>query len=453
MTLHSPVHMPDFSSYMDSLDAPAVEPPPHKPMPTGFEITLIKYLPLSWSLVAAELCLYGGYVAMMAFYLHVLRTRSLARNRFLVAATIALFILCTAHCFLLFAMTIAETRDGILLASGDFRAGKSNLNVDAAANVVYITSNVIADAIFIFRCYAIWNFRLRIILLPMFLTLGVAVGRIWWLTRAARHLMGKEVMGKYYTFGVRSAVLRGRTCFVVLSFVVEFPNSQSGVVLGQLVGIAPTIIAVRVGLGYSIESVDSFITAESTPPMQMRFASAQRVVDSGGDHIIYIRRESVKEGRRDEEECSNTPNNPSGGDDGRRRRSNTGNAGGKGKGKKRATTAEMDAMAEEEAEARQKELMQRHDEALMCVQADITAANEQIRMEELNRAHDTERLFMLQALDPEDPEFEKMFEQEHPAIEFNRSESGSGLVGNEDDPVSEEPSERDLNEPCESASQ
>ncbi|KAJ7876662.1 hypothetical protein B0H14DRAFT_2713588 [Mycena olivaceomarginata] len=356
--------MPDFSSYMDSLDAPAVEPPPHKPMPTGFEITLIKYLPLSWSLVAAELCLYGGYVAMMAFYLHVLRTRSLARNRFLVTATIALFILCTAHCFLLFAMTIAETRDGILLASGDFRAGKSNLNVDAAANVVYITSNVIADAIFIFRCYAIWNFRLRIILLPMFLTLGVAgfgyynaflaasvesdffrdqqdppahtlyltlpagyfilsivismfttfvlmglsVGRIWWLARAARHLMGKEVMGKYYTVSamiLESGALyfAGGLVFVVLSFVVEFPNSQSGVVLGQLVGIAPTIIAVRVGLGYSIESVDSFTTAESTPPMQMWFASAQRVVDSGGDHIIYIRRESVKEGRRDEEEC------------------------------------------------------------------------------------------------------------------------------------------------------
>jgi hypothetical protein len=111
---------------------------------------------------------------------------------------------------------------------------------------------------------------------------------------------------------------------------------------------------------------------------------------------------------------NNTPNDPSGGDNGHGRRSNTGNAGGKGKGKKRATTADMDTMAEEEeADAHHRELMQCCDEALTRVQADIAAAKEQIRMEELNRTRDTERLFMLQALDPEDPEFERMFEQCH----------------------------------------
>jgi hypothetical protein len=150
---------------------------------------------------------------------------------------------------------------------------------------------------------------------------------------------------------------------------------------------------------------------------------------------------------------SNAPNDPSGGDDRHGWTSNAGNASGKGKGKKRATVADMDTMAEEEADAGRRELMQHRDEALMCVQADIAAAEERIRMEELNCTRDMEWLFMLQALDPDDPEFEKAFEPAHPAIKFDWSESGSGPVGDEDDPVLEEPSERDPNELREGVSQ
>ncbi|KAF7336213.1 hypothetical protein MVEN_02169100 [Mycena venus] len=364
MTLHSPVHMPDFSAYMDSLGASAVGPSPHKPMLTDFELPLVKYLQLSWSLVAAELCLYGeyiclvtrrlaeylagGYVAMMMFYLHVLRMGRLARNRFLVAATITLFILCTIHCFLLLVTAIMETRD---LVSGDFWYSRiSYLNLEVATNVVYVTSkeyllSVIADTIFTFRCYAIWNSRLKIVLLPIFLTLlvallgycnvrnllvsddqvldptmlflssniggslllvgsivlsvfttailmGLSLGRIWWFSRAARDLMGKEVVGKYHpvvAMILESGALyfTGGLVFVVLFCEVDLPKAQTGIVLGQLVGIAPTIIAVRVGLGYSIESVESFIGSE--PLTQIRFNSASRAVDEGEDHTLALR--------------------------------------------------------------------------------------------------------------------------------------------------------------------
>ncbi|KAJ7841387.1 hypothetical protein B0H14DRAFT_2783179 [Mycena olivaceomarginata] len=303
---------------------------------------------------------------MMVFYLHVLRTRHLAGSRFLVAATMTLFILCTIHCFLRLAVTIIQTRYTFpIIRSPDDFGGmeeyfESYRNLIIAANAIYLTSNVIADAIFIFRCYAIWNFRLKIVLFPILLTLGVAVigsfniveafplsttsrrdvhffelrsaagfslpfsmvisvtttlvlmvlsvGRIWWLARAAQHLMGKEVMGKYYTVSamiLESGALyfTGGLVFAILLFVTgTFPNTETSVVLGQIVGIAPTIITVRVGLGYSVESVDSFISPEAAPPTQIRFASAPRVVDSDGDHVIYIRRESIREGRRDEEE-------------------------------------------------------------------------------------------------------------------------------------------------------
>lgn len=83
---------------------------------------------------------------MMVFYLHVLRTRGfLARNRFLVVATITLFILCSIHCFFLLAMAIAETRDGILIATGEAsESGRSDMNLNIAANAVYVTSKCVS---------------------------------------------------------------------------------------------------------------------------------------------------------------------------------------------------------------------------------------------------------------------------------------------------------------------
>ncbi|KAJ6538125.1 hypothetical protein B0H19DRAFT_1240665 [Mycena capillaripes] len=253
-------------------------------MPADSELRLIRYLELSWSLVAVwvdpaqlsptdnEKRLNCGYVAMMAFYLHVLRTRRLARNRFLVAATITLFILCTIHCFLLLVTAIMETKD---LVSGDFwYSRRSYLNLEAVTNVVYVTSNSLS----------------RFLTIPHLTNYYYPpVGRIWWLSRAARHLVGMDAAGKYYT--VVAMILEsgalyftGGLVFVVLFLKADLPKAQTGIVLGQLVGIAPTIIAVRVGLGYSVESVESFIGPGSMPLAEIRFSSAPQVVDSGENH-------------------------------------------------------------------------------------------------------------------------------------------------------------------------
>ena len=83
-----------------------------------------------------------------------------------------------------------------------------------------------------------------------------------------------------------------------------FTDSVLALIIYFIQGIAPTIIAVRVGLGCSVESVDSFIGSGARPPTptQILFSSVPRRM-AGGDNVIYIRPESLKVGHRDEEEC------------------------------------------------------------------------------------------------------------------------------------------------------
>ncbi|KAJ7023979.1 hypothetical protein C8F04DRAFT_1303413 [Mycena alexandri] len=234
--------------------------------------------------------------------------------------------------------------------------------IGAAGNTVYITSNMIADSVFIFRCYSIWNRRLAIIVFPALLVLVAAglgcaelmllilylsqrttsalntlnvvglklfitsitvsllttvvlmaltMGRIWSLARAARVVMGQKAAGTYYT--VCAMILESGALYVVfgtgyvaIGFKLAMVGILPGVVLAQVVvstptflhrpftgcvflqGIAPTIIAVRVGLGCSVEDVNSFVV----PPRaaQRPFAAKMQTVsdESLGKHVLYI---------------------------------------------------------------------------------------------------------------------------------------------------------------------
>ncbi|KAF7335593.1 hypothetical protein MVEN_02213600 [Mycena venus] len=258
----------------------------------------------------------------------------------------SLFILCTAHCTLLLASTEFNNKSDLSLATSPTSSLTPTMYMFGAfanaTNIVYVTSNVIADIIFIFRCYAIWNFRRRVVVIPVlctlavagerallleyiilillefwvigtlrrgssgsnwmkknvlldptridsslspglfgisimmsllttFILMGLSAGRIWWLARTARQVLGGKLTSRYYVIcamilesGAMYSV--GGVIFIAILFS-SVPNScvvdiTGGAVLGQLVGLAPTIIAVRVGLGQSVESVGSFVATE-----------------------------------------------------------------------------------------------------------------------------------------------------------------------------------------------
>ncbi|KAJ7910917.1 hypothetical protein B0H13DRAFT_591664 [Mycena leptocephala] len=317
--------------------------------------------------LTVEMFLYGAYTVMFGFYLNVLRTRGISGNRFIAISTIALFILCTLHCIFLLVGTIFGITDLAAYILTDYQSDTHYILLYTifyrAANMVYVTSNVVADSIFIFRCYAIWNFRRRVVIIPAIFTLAVAVlgyanivisfrldlvdevqsteaysgsaflfdisiatsvittfilmglsaGRIWWLAHKAQGLMGRTVTSKYYTVctmilesgalycagGIPFAVIAFYTFLDSASgtFAIAFDIIPTGAILGQLVGIAPTIIAVRVGLGKSVDSVDSFSLGATRPPARhpLEFQPTASATNSIEDRVLYLRPKSEQD--------------------------------------------------------------------------------------------------------------------------------------------------------------
>ncbi|KAJ7350553.1 hypothetical protein DFH08DRAFT_861744 [Mycena albidolilacea] len=185
---------------------------------------------------------------------------------------------------------------------------------------IQITHYVLA----LFRCHAIWNFRRQVIIFPAILIFCVAASgyadvilsllqgvelstrgtslassvfnlsfgvsifatvvlmclsgsRIWWLSRVARPLIRRKMTDWYRT--VCTLILEsgalycaGAITFLVISRLTATTFITSGAILGQLVGMAPTIIAVRVGLGHSVEHVGS---SNSTHPRHHSQAKAE----------------------------------------------------------------------------------------------------------------------------------------------------------------------------------
>jgi len=254
---------------------------------------------------AVELFLYGVNVVLFSFYIHVLLTRPCVRQRALSIATTFLFLLCTVHCVLQIAYAILANRALVEQSYGGLAEYNSSYQASDAvrrgANVLFVTNNLLADTIFIFRCYAVWNFQWKAIILPSILLLagailgywniaidlssgyllfytsvGVSVltnivlmvltaGRILWMARTARQTVPRDVTKRYYTVSsmiVESGALLCSVAilYLVLTYTEKISTRIMCAALSQLAGIAPTIIAVRVGLGRSVESPESSMT-------------------------------------------------------------------------------------------------------------------------------------------------------------------------------------------------
>ncbi|KAJ7493993.1 hypothetical protein FB451DRAFT_1164857 [Mycena latifolia] len=291
----------------------------------------------------------GAYVVMFGFYLHILAAVGMAKRRFLSAATISLFILCTAHCALELTIPIFRTRAETAVDENvAVSSGVAWMSLVVATNVVYITSNLIANSIFIFRCYAIWNFQRKIIVFPIILALAATglgyanvikyfipdlydkegaqflfdlsillslfttfvligltglsliFGRIWWQGRAVRHVMGEKIVKKYCTVSammLESGALygAGAIAFVGASFFLALDSTLTGAILGQLVGIAPTIIAVRMGLGYNVENVDSFSAPKARTQSPAQSNPIRPSMKSVEERVLHIRPDSIQQ--------------------------------------------------------------------------------------------------------------------------------------------------------------
>ncbi|KAF7368226.1 hypothetical protein MVEN_00142500 [Mycena venus] len=232
---------------------------------------------------------YGIYFTLFCICIYILlrRPRSLG-NTVLIGTAIALFALSTVQVVITLVLGAVDLREIDI----PFR------RLQKAANSIYGINNMIADGLVIYRCYSIWNNNLYVTSMPSsyaslvvfgldptlpanpFLALSLATnilvtamtaGRIWWIYRTARVYLQADVQRRYVSamsILVESGVLYSATVLAYLILgaipstkILQPPTLQ---VLNQIMGIAPTLIIVRVGLGVDVPSVQATAKAPAS---------------------------------------------------------------------------------------------------------------------------------------------------------------------------------------------
>ncbi|KAJ6526930.1 hypothetical protein DFH09DRAFT_1285751 [Mycena vulgaris] len=239
---------------------------------------------------------YGIYFVLFCICIYILvnKPRNLANTIFLVTA-ITLFTLATVQAVINLILGAADI-DGIDIPYDQ---------LGTADMMIYVVNNIIADGLVIYRCYTIWNHNLYVVILPIIMVILTSVigwdvllplnpffalslatnilvtaltaGRIWWICRQARAYLKTEVQKRCVSsisILIESGVIYSASVLTYLILgaipgteVVQEPLLE---MLAQVVGIVPTLIIVRVGMGLSVQSVEgtantATMSAEARP--------------------------------------------------------------------------------------------------------------------------------------------------------------------------------------------
>ncbi|KAK7007383.1 hypothetical protein R3P38DRAFT_3030074 [Favolaschia claudopus] len=133
-----------------------------------------------WIQGATSLVLYGLYVALFLLSLYTLSCRRTRGTRLLVIASYVMAVMGTVQIALTIAYALNELN--VLQGIAEGNEGKIASAVHAeqgltiARNVTFTVNNFITDCIFMYRCYVIWSYKMKPIILPAFLlvlTLGI----------------------------------------------------------------------------------------------------------------------------------------------------------------------------------------------------------------------------------------------------------------------------------------
>ncbi|KAJ7624372.1 hypothetical protein FB45DRAFT_82248 [Roridomyces roridus] len=253
--------------------------------------------------------------------------------------TTAMALLATAQ----FAMHIATTVLGLVMLQATVKDGTGSMNdslanpptyaekmywvVKLAQDLMMLINCVMADGLFVYRCYLVWGRPRKVVLvLPVLLLLAtiatgsitaydedymdappapftidprivfvltlftnftlmiLTAGRIWWVTRQQRAVLGPELMPPYNA--AMAIILESGVIYCaglilqVVALTIQnwqaIPVYLTQGVATQLVNIAPTLIVVRVGMGHATPTtrLTGNITTRARPK-SMRFARSR----------------------------------------------------------------------------------------------------------------------------------------------------------------------------------
>ncbi|KAF7364224.1 Rtt106 domain-containing protein [Mycena sanguinolenta] len=260
--------------------------------------------------------MYGVYSALFFQSLQVLYTRRTSNHKIHLGCIITLFVLSTIHITIAYTWaSITDTADlaiyelftlrnlPVLYAPGDPSIVR---RLGFLIKLRWVLANTLADGFLIFRCYEIWGRNWRAVAVPLLsyactiigALLGLfplsdrseraalvlasattfftntsasllAAGRIWWMSRQVAMSLGKrKAQSKYMDLTaiiLESGLMYPAILIITMVFLLV-PAAPTVAVLPciavayHLVGIAPTTIIVRVGLGVSTDEVENTVT-------------------------------------------------------------------------------------------------------------------------------------------------------------------------------------------------
>ncbi|PFH46945.1 hypothetical protein AMATHDRAFT_95755, partial [Amanita thiersii Skay4041] len=237
-------------------------------------------------------------------------------NKPLLITAIVMFVFSTIHVCVGLARGIfafIQSKDEPLGALGYY--AKIWLPISIFKQALYATNNVpftqksiVADGL-VYRCYVVWGFRWRVVVLPLIMLLATTLcaylavynfsqihegenvfaskiaewgtalfslslatnvtvttliaSRIWWISREANTVLGKKHGQKYnkaVIIIVESGAIYSISLLTLLVLYCVKSNAQYIVydALAQIMGIVPTLIIVRVGLGVSTQAQQTY---------------------------------------------------------------------------------------------------------------------------------------------------------------------------------------------------
>ncbi|KAF7343969.1 Rtt106 domain-containing protein [Mycena venus] len=294
-------------------------------MPTSH---LLQYFPL-----VIDTFVYGIYCALFVQSVQVLLSRRRAHYRLHLGGLTALFLLSTIHIVAAYAWAFitdnATTAIYELISlrnpPPDLYGPDDPVVVHHLARLLrarYAIANALADAILIWRCYIIWGNSWRAVAFPCIAYMvniggvivaalplqgpsrrtavavcigttfftnvvasSLAAGRIWWISRRVSYVLSRNSRRTYTNL---TAILVESGCIYPISIIIVLvlfivPSTSTISVLISLapiyhiVGISPTLIIVRVGLGVSTDDVDKTITSVSRGPNDSERTHARRL--------------------------------------------------------------------------------------------------------------------------------------------------------------------------------
>ncbi|KAF8895288.1 hypothetical protein BD779DRAFT_715080 [Infundibulicybe gibba] len=231
-----------------------------------------------------ETLLYGIYIALFFVCVHILLHNKRTAQSPLLVLAILMFAISTADIGVTYAYLLRCLLRGEI---APFKHIYPKL-------ILYITNTVLADTLVIYRCYVVWGHNRRIIIFPCILLLSATVcgylfqsdnlsslhlsfpiylwmtlalnslvtiltaGRIWWMSRKTRQILGGDLVRRYKS-AIAVIVESGAiySCYVILNMVLP---------VGQ--GIMPTLIIVQVGL--SRDAAERATTISTMQPKPRR---------------------------------------------------------------------------------------------------------------------------------------------------------------------------------------